>query len=87
MKTTKRFAGVLLALLMLFAVTTTAFASADGSITVSNPVKDELYTAYKIFDVVYSADKTAFSYSISGTSEWYPIIKDYHGLVFKKNTR
>lgn len=62
MKLIKRCTSVLLALVMMLAMSATAFAANDGSITVSNAVKGTTYSAYKIFDATYSGD--AVSYTI-----------------------
>ena len=58
MKSVKRISSLLLALLMILTMSVTTFAAGTtgtkGSITIDNPKADETYTAYKIFDVVYS---------------------------------
>ena len=78
MKTAKKFASLLLVMVMVFAMTTTAFAAEDkGTITVDNPVADQTYTAYKIFDVTYSGSN--YSYTIKTTSEWYSTVQTYAG--------
>lgn len=80
MKHAKKLLGLLLALVMVFAMATTAFATGEtGAIIVDNPQKDQNYTAYKIFDVVYNADKSAYSYTISGDSEWFHVVMDADG--------
>ena len=76
MKTAKKFASLLLVMVMVFAMATTAFAAEDkGTIIVDNPVADQTYTAYKIFDVTYSGSN--YSYAIKTTSEWYSTVKAY----------
>ena len=80
MKHAKKLASLLLALVMVFALATTAFATGTtetGTITVDNPLANQTYTAYKIFDVVYNDSKTAYSYSIDSTSEWFATVKAY----------
>ena len=62
MKCTRKLASLLLALVMVFALAVTAFATetgttTTGTITVANPVANQEYKAYKIFDVVYDAAK------------------------------
>ena len=63
MKCTRKLASLLLALVMVFALAVTAFATeagtttTTGSITVDNPVAERTYTAYKIFDVVYDTNE------------------------------
>ena len=90
MKCTRKLASLLLALVMVFALATTAFASetvtppTTGTITVANPVANQEYKAYKIFDVVYDAAKEHYSYTIDSTSEWFNTVSAYateaHGL-------
>ena len=78
MKTAKKFASLLLVMVMVFAMATTAFAAEDkGTIIVDNPVANQTYTAYKIFDVTYDSTKTNYSYTIKTTSEWYSTVKAY----------
>ena len=92
MKCTRKLASLLLALVMVFALATTAFATeagtttTTGTITVDNPVAGQTYTAYKIFDVVYDAAKEHYSYTIASTSEWFNTVSTYandttHGLT------
>lgn len=56
MKHARKLASLLLALVMVFALATTAFAQdvdvggGTGSITISNAAKGETYTIYKLFD-------------------------------------
>ena len=70
MKSVKSLSLVLLILVSVLLTALPAFAAGDGSITVSNPIDGQTYTAYKIFDVSYSADKDAYRYSIRKNSEW-----------------
>lgn len=83
MKCTRKLASLLLALVMVFALAITAFATdpgtttITGSITVDNPVADRTYTAYKIFDVVYDDARVNYSYTIKGDSEWYNTVNGY----------
>lgn len=76
MKHTRKLASLLLALVMVFALATTAFAAEPGSITVDNPIADQTYTAYKIFDVVYDTNNH-YSYTIDSTSEWFGTVQTY----------
>lgn len=77
MKTMKKLTCVMVALVLMLALCVTAFAAGTGSITVDNPSNGVTYTAYKIFDVVYNTDKTAFSYTIAGSSPWYSVVDAY----------
>ena len=76
MKQTKLL-SVLLALLLVFALSAGTFAAETGTITVDNPIAGQTYTAYKIFDVTYNADKTNYAYSIEKTSPWYDTVNTY----------
>lgn len=77
MKTMKKLTCVMVALVLMLALCVTAFAAGTGSITVDNPKGGVTYTAYKIFDVVYDTGKTAFSYTIAGSSPWYSVVDAY----------
>lgn len=78
MKTMKRFAGLLLALVMILTMTVTATADeTTGSITIENPPAGNTYKAYKIFDVSYNGDK--YAYTISSDSKWYSVVNAYIG--------
>ena len=79
MKKVKKFVSLVLAAVMVMAMTVTAFAedATTGKITISSPTEGEIYTIYKIFDVSYSTDKTAYSYTISTTSEWKAVVQGY----------
>ena len=77
MKTMKKLTCVMVALVLMLALCVTAFAAGTGSITVDNPSNGVTYTAYRIFDVVYNTDKTAFSYTIAGSSPWYSVVDAY----------
>ena len=77
MKHARKLASLLLALVMVFALATTAFAAGTGSITVDNPIAGQNYTAYKIFDVVYNDGKTAYSYTIDSDNEWFSAVQKF----------
>ena len=72
---------MLLALLLVFALSAGTFAAETGTITVDNPVTGQTYTAYKIFDVTYNTEKTNYAYSIEKTSPWYATVNAYAGTV------
>ena len=69
MKHARKLASLLLALVMVFALATTAFAQdvtvtgGTGSITISNAAKGETYTIYKLFDATVNADGTSIAYT------------------------
>lgn len=76
MKSVKRISSLLLALLMILTMSVITFAAGTkGSITIDNPVEGQTYTAYKIFDVVYSGDK--YSYTIDSSNEWFDDVQTY----------
>lgn len=57
---------------MILMMTVHVFAAGEGSITISNPntsvtIGGNTYSAYKLFDVTYSADKTSYVYTIDPT--------------------
>ncbi len=69
MKHMKKIASLILALAMVFSLATAAFAAGEYSITVKNAntsisINGKTYSAYKLFDVIYNEDKTAYSYTI-----------------------
>ena len=69
MKHARKLASLLLALVMVFALATTAFAQevtgtgGNGSITISNAAKGETYTIYKLFDATVSEDGSSIAYT------------------------
>lgn len=74
MKKTKKVLSVVLALVMVLSMAIVAAADGTkGSITVKNP-NGNTYTAYKIFDVSYNSERTAYSYTVSKTSEWFDVV-------------
>ena len=82
MKHVKKLASLLLALVMVCALATTAFAAGEtGSITVDNPIEGQTYTAYQIFDVTYNTGETAYSYTIDSTSQWFGTVQTYAGTA------
>lgn len=78
MKALKKFMALTLTVLLVLSLSVAALAAGEtGSITVDNPQADQTYTAYKIFDVSYNTDKTAYSYTIQGDSEWFRTVQTY----------
>lgn len=69
MKHARKLASLLLALVMVFALATTAFAQdvtvtgGTGSITISNAAKGETYAIYKLFDATVSEDGSSIAYT------------------------
>ena len=68
MNNVKKIFALLIAMVMVFAMSTSVFAAADGSITIQNTVKDSTYNVYKVFDATYSGDKVAYSYDGSNAT-------------------
>ncbi len=68
MKHAKKLASLLLALVMVFALATTAFAAGTNSITVNGAQKGETYEIYKMLDLIVNEDQTAYSYTVN--SNW-----------------
>lgn len=73
----KKLAILFATLTMVLCCTTTAFAAGTGSITVENAKESETYTAYKIFDVVYSTTGDKYAYTIDSTNEWFSDVQAY----------
>ena len=71
----KKLAILFATLTMVLCCTTTAFAAGTGTITVENANNTGTYTAYKIFDVVYSGDK--YAYTIDSANEWFIDVQAY----------
>ncbi len=71
MKNLTKFASLLLALVMVFALTTTAFAAEGdaGTITITNAKKGETYNLYKIFDLTWDGN-SAYAYYLPENSQW-----------------
>ena len=73
MKHARKLASLLLALVMVFALATTAFAqdvtgtAGNGSITISNAAKGETYTIYKLFNATVHEDEDGNSIAYTGT--------------------
>ena len=74
MKHAKKFASLLLALVMVFALATTAFAEGEtGSITINDAVVGQTYTIYQILDLE-SYNTTSNAYSYKATTAWNTFI-------------
>lgn len=77
MKNMKKIASMIMTVIMVFAMMTTAFAdevdkSIQGTITINNAIEDQTYKLYKLFDLTYAkdADGKATSYSYKLNSTW-----------------
>lgn len=58
----KKFASLLVALMMFMGMTTTAFAASTGMITINNATDGNIYKVYKVFDAV--GNGTNISYKL-----------------------
>lgn len=76
-KTFKKLFAALLAAALVLAMAVPAFAetnAAKGSITISNTVKDETYTIYRMFKLdSYNAESNTYSYTVE--SDWEGFFK------------
>ena len=81
MKQMKKLASLLLALAMTLALSVSALAAGNGSITIQNPITGETYKAYLMFELEsYNTTDKAYSYKI--TEDWREFVttgfgKDY----------
>lgn len=82
----KKLAILFATLTMVLCCTTTAFAAGAGSITVENAKESETYTAYKIFDVVYSTTGDKYAYRIDSANEWFTDVQTYAADTANKLT-
>ena len=66
----KKILSLILALMMLLTLGTTAFAAnVDGSITITNATIGQSYAVYKVFDLTYSGENVAYTYAKSGETD------------------
>ena len=76
MKKMKKFASLLLALVLVFSLAATAFAqditepTKNDSITVNSAKSGETYNLYKLFDLVVNDEITPTAYSYKVNSDW-----------------
>lgn len=82
MKRTKKFASLLLALVMVFAMSVTAFAAGTNTITVKKAVSGQKYELYKILDLSVNENETAYSYTVNSTWADFFKIPDGKGLTY-----
>lgn len=75
MRHMKKYASILLALVMALALAVPALAADnDGSITISNAKKDEKYNIYQILELEsYDEESGAYAYKV--TSKWESFLK------------
>ncbi|MCD8127958.1 MAG: isopeptide-forming domain-containing fimbrial protein [Oscillospiraceae bacterium] len=83
MKKSKKFSAILLALLMVMAMSLTAFAdNDDGSITITNATVGETYSVYKLLDLTYNTGGTSYAYTIDSSSDWYAFFTSGEGSKY-----
>ena len=69
MKTSRRLAGLFLAIVMMFTLAVSVSAAGEGKITINNAVVGQTYTIYRILDLEsYNAGSGAYSYKAN--SRW-----------------
>ena len=67
MKTSRRLAGLFLAIVMLFTLAVGVSAASEGKITIDNAVVGQTYTIYRILDLEsYNPTTGAYSYKANG---------------------
>ena len=64
----KKIFALMIAMVLVLAMGITAFAAADGSITIQNTVKDKSYEVYKVFDATYSGTNVSYTYDGSNAT-------------------
>lgn len=69
MKTSRRLAGLLLAIVMMFTLAVSVSAIDGGSITIDNAVKNQTYTIYEIL-YLESYNKDSGAYSYKAKADW-----------------
>lgn len=70
MKATKKILSLLLVAMLVMALSVSAFAAGEGSITIDNASEGVDYTLYRIFDATVNASGTSASYTVN--SQWVP---------------
>ena len=74
MKKMKKFACLILAVVMVFALAASASAE-NGSITINNLVPGQVYNAYRVLDLEsYKAEFGAYAYKVDSASPWYGFV-------------
>lgn len=98
MKHTSKLVCILLAMILVLAMSVPAFAAGTNTITVTGAQANETYSIYKMLDLSVNTDKTAYTYELndtwkafftgSGTGEAYVDITDEKYVTWKesKNT-
>ena len=80
MKKAKSLISVILALMLVFTMALTSFAAGEGSITITNAVKNQTYSVYKMFSLV-PGQAPGESYVYTAEGAWASFLelggKDY----------
>lgn len=66
----KKIISLTLALMLIFSLSVTAFAAGTNTITVTNALPGEVYTIFKMMDLVVGKNNGKESYSYKTTTEW-----------------
>ena len=94
MKTMKKIAGLLLAMVMVLSMITSVFAARTNSITVNGAQKGETYKIYKMMDLEVNEGQTAYSYKVNsvwndffttGVGASYVVIDDQGYVTWKSD--
>ncbi len=68
MNKVKKILSLALVAVMMLALSVSAFAAGDGTITIQNTVKEKYYEVYKVFDATYSGDNVSYTYNGSNAT-------------------
>ena len=69
MNKVKKTLALALVAVMMLALSVSAFAAGDGTITIQNTVKDKSYNVYKVFDATYSGTNVSYTYHASNDND------------------
>ncbi|MBR4955799.1 MAG: LPXTG cell wall anchor domain-containing protein [Clostridia bacterium] len=67
----KRFASLILAIVLVMSLCITVNAAGTGTITISNPTPGQTYKIYRLFDASYSAITDSVNYTMPTTNPFY----------------
>ena len=75
----KRLASLILAIVLVMSLCITVNAAGTGTITISNPTPEKIYTIYKLFDASYSAITDSVNYTMPTENPFYDRLFDTEG--------
>ena len=75
----KRLASLILAIVLVMSLCITVNAAGTGTITISNPTPEKIYTIYKLFDASYSAITDSVNYTMPTGNPFYDRLFDTEG--------